>query len=181
MALQIYPHGNCCGAHIIDGFHDQESYREQYRRAYPEYTPDKLTELVSRYPTHAAMMRELRGALNATSTRGQIMVILNQDQHRAWHTTLTDTFGFQLIYSDVANPNHPSRDARGDLFSRLYTYIWVRRPYQGDRQAAGLPPLDQAKVGTPTTSLVLPEDPPPPPPPSFRTIPIANLPYGGRI
>jgi hypothetical protein len=181
MGLQIYQHGNCCGAHIIDGFHDRESYREHYSRVHPEATRDQLEEWVNRYPTHAEMMRELRGKLNATTNRGQLMVILNQDQHRAWHDTLTRIFGFQLIYSDVANPNHPSRDARGNLFSRLFTYIWVRRPYQGDRETAGLSPLDQAPIGTPTDKLVLPEDPPPPPPPSFRVPPAANLPYGVRI
>lgn len=178
MGLNIYPHGNCCGAHIIDGFHDRESYREQYRRQYPEYDAARLEELVSRYHTHSAMMRELRDKLDATTNRGQIMVILNQDQQKAWHNTLVDVFGFQLIYSDVANPNHPSADARGDYFSRLFTYIWVRRPYQGDRAAAGLPPIEQAPKGTPTDQLRLPEDPSPP---SFRTVPVAVLPYGVRI
>lgn len=188
MALQIYSHGNCCGAHIIDGFHDRESYRAIYRRSYlgnPDYRggPDYYTEeginrLVERYPTHEEMMRELKDKLDATSTRGQIMVILNQDQQVAWHDTLTNIFGFQLIYSDVANPNHPSTDWHGNHYSRLFTYIWVRKAYQGDRADAGLPPIAEARLGTPTSQIRIPEPPPPPP---FRTIPIATLPYGVRI
>jgi len=178
VALNIYPHGNCCGAHIIDGFHDQESYRALYARGDHTLSRAQLDEYVSRYPTHEAMKRELVEKINAASTRGQLMVILNQDQQKAWHSTLVDTFGFQLIYSDVANPNHPSADANGDLFSRLFTYIWVRRPFQGDREAVGLPPLERAPVGTPMSEIRLT---PPPPSPSFRTPPVAVLPYGVRI
>lgn len=133
MALQLHPHGSCCGAGVIDGFF--------------------CNQVMGRggYPTHEAMIEELRRLLDgAARNKGSITVILNEKQGPIWHDDLV-LFGFKLLNGDIANPNHSHRTD-----SRLYLYQRVSRPFQGDREAEGLgpmpelPPLPQRPAPPPT-------------------------------
>lgn len=169
--LRLYGHGNCCGAKIIDGFWDKDAYRNKYRRA--GYDEQHIERSVVSSPDHVEVQRELKELLRQQrNIRGQFMVILNNDQNSAWQETLTNVFGFKLLYSDVANPNHSE-----DINSRLWTYIYVNRPYRGDRAAAGLPGV--GSTGTPLDQINIPE-PPPLPPLAPITI-VNNTNYGVRI
>lgn len=131
MTLQLHPHGSCCGAGVIDGF----------------FCADVMSRVG--YPTHEAMIRELRGLLEgAARNKGSITVILNEKQGPIWHEDLL-RFGFKLLNGDIANPNHSHRTD-----SRLFLYQRVSRHFYGDREAAGLGEMPEI---TP-----IPQDPPPP-------------------
>lgn len=176
MALNVYPHGNCCGANIIDGFWSKRVYARRYERS--GYTPDQVEEYVNGYAEHHRVLEELKDILDCNKTiRGQFSVVLNNDQNDAFGEDLVNLFGFKLLYSDVSNPNHN----RTDPDSRLWTYLYVTNAYKGAKGAydgkrrveMGLP--EEPVLGVEPSKVVIPGVPPPPPPFKF---PPANLPYG---
>lgn len=167
MALRVYDHGSCCGAKVIDGFWDYDSYYNDYIQK--GYTKERSEVLAKSYPSHEKVVEELRKLLvQYKHSTGHVSVILNQAQKPAWHKTLTEMFGFKLVVEDVSNPNHASNEN-----SQLFLYSRTERYFQGDREAAGLP-VD-APPATP-----LPEPPPPPPTPVIPKA-RAGLSYGRAI
>jgi hypothetical protein len=150
--LKQYPCGTCCGSTILDGFFDRQTYPHQ-----------------THYPTRAEMLKTLDDLLRGCrNNKGQVIVVLNQDQGPSWKDDL-ESRGFILLYSDVANPNHS-----GNENSRLYTFMRVNRYFQGDR--------DEADLGDMPTVVPIPDPPPPPPPPPAPTIQrVSVINYGRPI
>lgn len=179
MPLRVYDHGSCCGANVIDGFHSRESKVATYMRS-DNFTHEQAEEALrtSSYPTLAKILEELVELLRDNKGhRGQFMVILNDTQNEVTGEHLQKLFNFQLLFSDVSNPNHSS-----DKKSRLWTYIWVSRPYMGNREEVGLDKDYKDLSGRiPELSEIPGYAPPPPPPPVWQIPHTATTNYGVRI